>query len=473
MTQVTVRFAPSPTGKLHIGSARTAIYNWLYARHTGGKMLLRIEDTDLERSTEENVEVILNGLRWLGVDWDEEPVFQSKRVDLYRPLIDKLIADGKAYRCTCTKEELDEKRAKAMAEKRKPLYDRTCREKSHGPECGEHVVRLAMPTEGEITFNDVILGEITTSVAELDDWIIARSDGAPTYNFVVVADDHDMGITHVIRGADHINNTPKQLMVYKALGYEPPAFAHMPLTHGPDGKKLSKRHGATSVMEFKTMGYLPEAMRNYFTRLGWGYKEQELFTDEELIRYFDIADVNASPGIMDMKKLDWINAQKMMTMPLGKLAQLWAPFLKARGYEVESGPWLEKLVENVRERNKNFVEMTDYAGFFFTDPTEYQPKAVKKWLKSGAAQILDELTAMLEALDDFSDASLEKHINEFCEKRELDLGKVAQPLRIALTGAAASPGIFETLNLIGKNAVVRRLKKAAEFAKQREAGEQG
>jgi glutamyl-tRNA synthetase len=468
MTQVVVRFAPSPTGKLHIGSARTAIYNWLYARHTGGKMLLRIEDTDLERSTEENVQVIVNGLRWLGIDWDEEPVFQSKRVDLYRPLIDKLIADGKAYRCVCTKEELDEKRTKAMAEKRKALYDRTCRDKNHGPDCGPHTVRLAMPTEGDITFNDVILGEITTSALELDDWIIARSGGAPTYNFVVVADDHDMRVTHVIRGADHINNTPKQLMVYQALGYEPPAFAHMPLTHGPDGKKLSKRHGASSVMEFKTMGYLPEAMRNYFVRLGWGHKEQELFSNEELIGLFDIADVNASPGIMDMKKLDWTNSQKMMTMPVSELAELWHPFLAARGYEVGLGPWLEKLVVNVRERNKNFVEMTDYVGFFFEDPKEYQAKAVKKWLKPGSAQLLREIIEKFETLDDFNEATLEKQVNELCEAKEVGLGKVAQPLRIALTGSAASPGIFETLNLIGKENVLRRLRRAADFATQRE-----
>ncbi|MCB9480147.1 MAG: glutamate--tRNA ligase [Deltaproteobacteria bacterium] len=473
MSDVTVRFAPSPTGSLHIGGARTALYNWLYARHCGGKFLLRIEDTDKERSTPENIRIILDGMRWMGLDWDGEPVMQSERIGIHRPLIERLIDEGGAYRCTCTKDELDAKREAAQAEKRKYLYDRKCRDAGHGPDCGEHVVRLKMPVEGEIVVKDLILGDVTFNAAELDDWIIARSDHSPTYNFVVVADDHDMGVTHVIRGNDHLNNTPKQLVVYQALGFDIPAFAHIPMVHGPDGKKLSKRHGASAVTELREMGLLPEAVRNYLARLGWSHGDQELFTDAELIEHFDVANVNASATVMDFAKLEWINQQKILAMTPDALAERLLPYLIERGYSVEAGPWLTTLAANIQERFKNLVEMADHVRYFFEEPSAYDEAAVKKWFKADTGAILNEIADGLEALDPFDEAGIEGVINGVVEKHETKLGKVAQPIRIAVTGSSISPGIFETLALLDKERSVARIRKAAAHATQHQAEKQG
>lgn len=461
---VVVRFAPSPTGSLHIGGARTALYNWLYARHTGGKMLLRIEDTDIERSTPENVQIILDGLRWLGIDWDAPPVYQSQRVGHYRPLIQRLLDEGKAYRCVCTKEELDAKREAAIADKRKYLYDRTCRDRNLGPDCGPHTIRIKLPRDGEIAFRDVILGPISMQASEFDDWIIARSDLTPVYNFVVVADDHDMGITHVIRGNDHLNNTPKQLIVYEALGFTPPAFAHMPLTHGADGKKLSKRHGAAAVTDFAKLGYLPQAVRNYLVRLGWSHGDQELFTDEELIAFFDIHDCNASPGIMDLQKLEWINQQKMMSLPPSEVATEWLPYLRERGYEIAPGAWLDRLVEVCRERFKTLVEMADHVRYFFADPESYDDKAAKKWLAAANVELIELLATRIENIADFTESALEEMFGKICEERGVGLGQVAQPVRVALTGNTVSPPIFDTIVLLGRERTVARLRRAAVFA---------
>lgn len=463
MSHVVVRFAPSPTGSLHIGSARTALYNSLFARHHGGRMLLRIEDTDAERSTGDNVRIILDGLRWLGIPWDGEPVFQSQRVETYRPLIARLLDEGRAYRCTCTKEDLDAKREAAIADKRKYLYDRTCREAGHGPDCGPHTIRIKMPYDGDLSFTDAILGPITMRAEEFDDWIVARSDLTPTYNFVVVADDHDMGVTHVIRGQDHLNNTPKQLVVYEALGFTPPTFAHMPLTHGPDGKKLSKRHGATAVTDFAKLGFMPQAVRNYLVRLGWSHGDQELFTDEELIEHFDLPGCNASPGIMDMKKLEWINQQKMMSLPPAEVAAELRPYLDERGYAVPDDAWLARLVEVTRERFKNFVELADHARYFFVEPDAYDAKAAEKWLAPEAAPLLERVAALIED-GEFTPGALEAGFTRLCEETSQGLGKIAQPVRVAITGSTVSPPIFDTLVLLGRERSLARIRKALAFA---------
>ncbi|MBZ0272568.1 glutamate--tRNA ligase [bacterium] len=464
MTEIVVRFAPSPTGSLHIGGARTALYNWLYARHTSGKFLLRIEDTDAERSTGENVRVILDGLSWLGLDWDGEPIYQSRRIDAHKVLIDKMLSDGTAYRCTCTKEELAEKREAAQAAKQKYTYDRKCRDANHGTDA-HFVVRIKMPIDGEIVVDDLILGRVAFPAEELDDWIVARADGLPTYNFVVVADDHDMRVTHVIRGVDHLNNTPKQLIVYKALGFDVPAFAHIPLVHGPDGKKLSKRHGATSLTEFAKLGFMPAALRNYLARLGWSHGDKELFADEELIALFDVKDVNPSAAIMDMDKLAWVNQQKMMTLPESDVVDALRPYLAARGYPEREQAWLEKLVVNTRERFKNLAELADHVRYFFEDPAAYDEKAKAKFLNVDGASILAEIADGLDALADFAEPEIEQVFKTICEARNLALGKVAQPARVALTGGTVSPGIFETIALIGKETALRRIRAAAAVAR--------
>jgi glutamyl-tRNA synthetase len=463
MSEVVVRFAPSPTGSLHIGGARTALYNWLWARHGGGRMLLRIEDTDTERSTEDNIRIILDGLRWLGIDWDAPPVFQTQRLAMYRPLIERMLAEGTAYRCTCAKEELDAKRETAIKEKGKYLYDRKCRDANHGPDCGVHTVRIKMPVDGTITVQDIILGEVVFPAPELDDWIIARPDGMPTYNFAVVADDHDMGITHVIRGADHLANTPKQVVVYQLLGYTMPAFAHMPLTHGPDGKKLSKRHGATSVTDFAQLGFMAQAVRNYLVRLGWSHGDQELFTDEEMIRLFDLRDCNASPGIMDMKKLAWVNAQKMRTLSPEVVGEELLPFLKAQGYPAEAGEWLNKLIVNTRERFENFADLAAHVRYFYFEPT-HDPAVAKKWFTPENASLMSEIADALQNLGDFSEGPIEEIFKRICDAKGLGLGKVAQPIRVAVSGGTVSPPIYETLALLGREKTLARIRKAIELA---------
>ncbi|MDP8223594.1 MAG: glutamate--tRNA ligase [Candidatus Lernaella stagnicola] len=463
MTVVT-RFAPSPTGMLHIGNARTALYNWLLARHSNGKFILRVEDTDRERSTKENVQVILEGMKYLGLDFDEGPFFQSERSEIYQAAIDRMLDEGKAYRCRCTPEELDAKRAAAVAEKRTYLYDGAGREKNYGPE-QPHVVRLKMPTEGVSAFHDQIMGDVESGYVELDDWIIARTDGTPTYNFCVVVDDSDMGVTLVVRGADHLVNTHKQIPLYRALDLTPPDFGHMPLTLGKDRSKLSKRDGAVSLLEYLEMGYLPEAMRNFLARLGWAHGDQELFTDEELIAAFDLSGVGKSNSIFDNDKLDWINSMKIKERRPEDLVDDLLPFLKTRNFPAEGDPRLPAIIAQLQERSKTLLDMAEQAAIFFVAPTEYAPKALKKWWKEGSPDIVRRYLEWLRSLDELRQEDVMPFAQSLAAELEVGLGKAAQPLRIALTGSSASPPLDATLYLIGKDEAIARLEKAlAELA---------
>lgn len=472
MLKVRTRFAPSPTGKLHLGGIHTALYCWLYAKRFNGEFILRIEDTDRERSTRENIDVILNGMKWIGLDWDEGPFLQSDRMELYKKAIDKCLEAGHAYRCNCNPEEIAVKREQAIADKRTYLYDRTCREKNLGPDCGSHVIRFKMPNEGVTIIDDLIQGEVEYPNSEMDDWIIARNDGSPTYNFCVVIDDADMKISHVIRGDDHLNNTPKQLHVYKALGYETPRFAHMPLMHGNDGTKLSKRHGATSIVEYEKQGFLPGAVRNYLARLGWSHGDQEIFNDEEMIRHFDIEDIGKSASILDPEKFLWVNSQHMKNMPTEKLAVHLMPFMKERGYQIEEGPWLNKLITVFVERARSLVELADICSYVFNDDIEYEEKPAKKFLRPVVLDPMIVLRESLANLESLNEQNLAEVFTVTCEKFEIKLGKIAQPVRVAATGGSASPGIFETLELIGKDKVIKRIDKAIEFIRKRSEQQQ-
>ncbi|MBN2495640.1 MAG: glutamate--tRNA ligase [Deltaproteobacteria bacterium] len=470
---VRVRFAPSPTGYLHVGGVRTAIFNHLFARHHGGAFLLRIEDTDRERSTDEAVEQILDSLRWLGIDWDEEPVFQSRRAELYRAHLERLLAEGKAYRCTCKPEELDAKRKRAVAEKRTYKYDGTCRDR--GPDQadrGPYTVRFKTPWEDlPRSFDDIVLGEIPIDAERLDDWILARSDGSPTYNFCVVVDDADMGISHVIRGNDHVDNTPRQLLLYRALAYTPPAFAHMPLTHGPDGSKLSKRREAeyraqgisVSVQEYRKMGYLPHALLNYLTRLGWSSGDQEIFSRRELEELFDLGAVGRSAGIMNPDKLKWLNAHYLKETPPAELAGLLAPFLRERDVRVEPGERLVRIAEMLAPRARTLEEMADAAMVFFRAPETYDPKAVKKWWKADAAAILGRIRAVVAEIDLDDEQAVEQAFRELADELAGGkLGKVAQPVRIALSGSSATPSLFSVLSVLGRQESLARIERALD-----------
>ena len=407
-----VRFAPSPTGALHIGGVRTALFNWLFARHHGGTFLLRIEDTDRERSTKEFERSILDGIGWLGLDWNEEPVYQSQRMELYKEQVQKLLKDGLAYPCTCTPEELEARRQQALKQGRKPKYDGTCRTGPAHPD-RPAAIRFRAPTEGTTEFHDICRGTIRFENKELDDLVIARSDGSPTYNFTAVVDDVDMKITHIIRGDDHINNTPRQVQLYQALGYPVPEFAHLPMIHGPDGKKLSKRHGTTSVMEYKQMGYIPDAMVNYLARLGWACGDQEIFTRQELIEKFDLSAVGSSPSVFDIEKLKWVNSQHMAKLTDAQLAEATLPFLEELGLAVADRDYTAQAIVTERERGKNLKEIADMSAFYFRDTIEIDPKAASKWLgKKGQTTLtaVRNRLAGLKVWDESSIASLFKEL---------------------------------------------------------------
>jgi glutamyl-tRNA synthetase len=454
------RFAPSPTGVLHIGNARTALFNWLLARHAGGKLALRIEDTDKERSSAANVKTILDGLRWLGVDWDEGPVFQSERTAMYRATIDKLIASGGAYRCRCTTAAVDAQRAAAEADKRKYVYDRACRDKQYGPE-QPHVIRCAMPVAGVSVLDDLIKGHIEVNYAELDDWIIARTDGTLTYNFCVVVDDSDMGVTHVVRGEDHLTNTHKQLPLYRHLGLEPPRFAHLPLTLGKDRSKLSKRHGAANLLDYRDLGYLPQAMRNFLARLGWSHGDQELFTDEELVRFFEIGDVNAANSVFDLEKLNWMNATKLRAMKPEEVAPELLPFLRARGFAADGDARLPQIIANLQERSKTLVEMATQCRPFYAPPENYDLAAVKKfWNDAGRAALRRFIEWLQQGAGTIDAGAVLQWIEQIAAEMDVKLAQIAQPLRLALTGSTVSPPIDATIALIGRDEVVARLQKA-------------
>lgn len=468
---VRVRFAPSPTGYLHIGGARTALFNWLFARHNKGKFILRLEDTDRSRSTEEYIEAIIEGMRWLKLDWDEGPYRQTDRFEIYRNYVERLIAEGKAYRCYCTPEELEERRKKALSEGRTPKYDGRCRNITKTIPNRHYAIRFRMPEEGQVIIKDLIKGEVVFENSQLDDLIIMRSDGTPTYNFVVVVDDVEMGITHVIRGDDHLNNTPKQVHIYRAIGFETPIFAHLPMILGSDRTRLSKRHGATSVLAYRDMGYLPDALVNYLVRLGWSYGDQEIFTREELIEYFSFENVGKSSAIFNPEKLLWLNSQYMMRCEDPELSRLVIPFLIKEGMIKDSSEidieWLSKAVRTLKERAKTLVELSKMLRYYISEEIEYEEKARDKFLTPEVLPRLLEIRESFESITPFSAEALERVLKEYISRHNLKLGQIAQPIRVALTGGTESPGIFEVLEVMGKAKVLKRLDRAIEYIKER------
>ena len=462
MEKVRTRFAPSPTGDLHIGGARTALFNWLLARHAQGTFVLRIEDTDVARSTQESIQVILDAMTWLGMDWDEGPHYQSQRISLYQEAAEKLLKEGKAYRCYCTPEELEKKRKVALEAAVKPKYDRTCLRRKPPFSEGPSAIRFLSPEEGKTVVEDLIQGRVEFDNAELDDLIIIRSDGLPTYNFSVVVDDATMGITHVIRGNDHLNNTPRQIQIYQALGYALPKFGHVSMILGPDKKKLSKRHGAQSVMEYKTMGYLPQAVVNYLVRLGWSYGDQEEFTREELIEKFSLEAVGKSPAAINPGKLDWLNAQYIKKIELDELVQRVRPFMEAKGYSITNLDLLRKAVLSFRERVKTLVEMADLGEFYFCKEIAYDEKAAEKFLRAESVPILEEVITSLSKETVLDKERVHRLIQQLAEAQGVPLVKIAQPIRVALTGKMASPPIDEVIEALGKEEVIRRIQRAIE-----------
>jgi len=461
----TTRFAPSPTGYLHIGGARTALFSWLLAKNKGGHFLLRVEDTDRERSTQEATDAIIEAMAWLDLAAEGTAVFQSQRFDLYNSFIDTLLATGHAYWCKCTPDEVEAMREKARAEGKKPKYDGRCREQGLGPGPG-CVVRFKTPQSGVTAFHDMVKGPTAVQNAEMDDMILRRSDGSPTYNLAVVVDDHDMGVTHVLRGDDHVANTPRQILLYQAFGWEVPQFGHVPMILGPDKAKLSKRHGALSVMEYKKMGYLPEALVNYLARLGWSHGDQEIFSREELVQLFSTGNLGNSPSVFDIKKLEWLNAHYIKESAPERLAALLPEFI------AEAGPteglkldpaYLASIVPLLQPRAKTLVEMTDMARLFLVGANAlvYDEKAVADQLKPESRALLTELLPIYEAADGYTDhKALEAATQAFLDARELKFKAVAQPLRVALTGKTASPGLFETMCVLGKAESLARIKRA-------------
>jgi glutamyl-tRNA synthetase len=455
LSKIRVRFAPSPTGYLHIGGARTALFNWIFARQHQGTFVLRIEDTDVARSTEEAVSEILKSLKWLGLDWDEGPFYQSQRTPFYVQAVEKLFKEGKAYRCYCTSEELEQRRQSALKEGRKPKYDGTCRRLTSPIEGKPHAIRFKAPETGATEFNDIIKGPLSFQNNELDDLIILRSDGSPTYNLCVVMDDVTMGITHVIRGDDHLNNTPRQILLYQALNYPTPQFAHVPLILGTDKTRLSKRHGATAVMAYKDLGYLPEAVVNYLVRLGWSHKDEEIFTQEALLEKFRLEDIGKSPGVFNPEKLLWLNAHYIREKTNKTLCEMIHP-------EAQEDSEFIRLLGEVKVRARTWVELKEMTDFYFVSEVAFDEKAKEKFLKPENAANLKELLERLKNLETFSHADLEKTFLDFAKEKNLKLGDIAQPVRVALTGRTVSPGIFEVIGILGRDRVLARLNRAIQ-----------
>jgi glutamyl-tRNA synthetase len=461
---IRTRFAPSPTGLLHIGGVRTALFSWLYARRHGGIFILRIEDTDRERSTDEATQVILDGLQWLGLNHDEGPFYQTRRMDRYREVLAQFVADGHAYRCYCTKEELEEMRNRQTAAKQNPRYDGTCRNRREPRPGVDPVIRFKNPVDGAVVVADVIHGNVVFENAQLDDLIIARSDGTPTYNFCVVVDDWDMKVTHVIRGDDHLNNTPRQINMLCALGATPPVYAHVPMILGADGAKLSKRHGAVSVLQYRDEGYLPEALLNYLVRLGWSHGDQEVFSMEEMQQLFDIAAVNKAASAFNPEKLLWLNQQHIMRATPERLAEYLKPQLAALGVAVTDERTLVAVANVQRERAKTFREMAQNSLYFFRDFTSYDEKAAKKNLTAESVAPLRAVRDKLSALDEWAAAGIHEAVNNTATELGIGLGKVAQPVRVAIVGTSVSPPIDVTLEVLGRQKTLARLQVAIEYA---------
>jgi len=457
LMSVVTRFAPSPTGMLHVGGVRTALFSWLYARHTGGRFLLRVEDTDRERSTEEAVRVILEGMEWLGLESDQEIVFQSQRFDRYRAVLDSMLQAGTAYLCYCTKAELDALREQQLARKEKPRYTRICRDRTTPRPGVQPVARFRNPLDGAVVVEDLVHGPVSFQNAELDDLIIARSDGTPTYNFSVVVDDMDMGVTHVIRGDDHLNNTPRQMNMLLALGAHVPVYAHVPMILGPDGAKLSKRHGAVSVLQYEEEGYLPDALLNYLVRLGWSHGDQEVFTRAEMIAAFDIQDVNKAASAFNPEKLLWLNQQHMVRTPSAALVPYLRAQLRQLGCDSSDQTLLEGVILAQRERTKTMKEMAHNSRFFFVEQIEVDPKAAAKHLTGDGREILSKIRERLDRLPQWNAAAIHALLNDLAAELHSGLGKVAQPLRVAVTGTAVSPPIDMTLELLGRTRSLSRV----------------
>lgn len=457
---IRTRFAPSPTGALHIGGVRTAIFNWLFARHHGGRFILRIEDTDQARSTDESLAEILEGMRWLGLDWDEGPTRQSERLSVYQEYARKLVDAGNAYRCYCTPEELEERRKEVQKQGKVYRYEGRCRNLQSQPSDEPFAIRLKTPEVGNIEVEDLIRGTVTFDAKEIDDFVIQKMDGFPTYNFAVVIDDATMDITHVIRGDDHLSNTPKQILIYEALGYDTPKFAHVSMILGSDKTKLSKRHGAASVTAYREMGYLPEALVNYLTRLGWSYGDQEIFSKEELIQKFTLDNVGKSPAVFNPEKLIWLNGWYIRNKPAKEIAELVIPFLEKKGIQVTLDEGFIKIVDSLRERAKTLVEIADSADYFFTNEIKYEEAAQKKFLTPEVLPILEALVSRLSSLNNFQASEMQNIFKVIMEERGAKMVQVAQPVRVALTGGTVSPGIFEVMEILGKDKVIERLKKA-------------
>jgi len=460
---IKTRFAPSPTGYLHVGGARTALFSWLYAKKQGGKFILRIEDTDLERSTQASVDAIFDGMNWLGLTHDEGPFYQTQRFDRYKEIIQQLLDQGDAYHCTCTREELDALREQQKANKEKPRYNGKCKDAKRT----EGVIRFKNPVDGEVVINDLVKGDIVVANKELDDLIIARSDGTPTYNLTVVVDDMDMGISHVIRGDDHINNTPRQINILNALGAELPKYAHVPMILGSDGARLSKRHGAVSVMQYRDDGYLPEALLNYLVRLGWSHGDQEVFSLDEMISLFDLDGCNVSASTFNTEKLLWLNHQYMMNSDPELVAKHLEWHMNNQGLDVANGPELVDVVKAQRERSKTLVEMAAASHYFYKEFDAYDEKAAKKNFKQGSDEVLQALMDAFSQTEGWDGEALHKIVLDTAETMELKLGKVAQPLRVAVSGAGVSPAIDVTLSLLGREKTLARMARAIEFIKEK------
>lgn len=462
--KVRTRFAPSPTGYLHIGGARTALFSWLYARKMGGDFILRIEDTDVERSSQASVDAILEGMAWLGLDYDEGPFYQTQRFDRYKEVLQQLLDSGQAYYCYCSREELDELRATQMANKQKPRYDGRWRDSDAAPPEGvDPVVRFKNPLDGAVEFDDQVRGKIRVSNAELDDLIIARSDGTPTYNFTVVVDDIDMGITNVIRGDDHINNTPRQINIMKALGFEPPMFAHVPMILGPDGQRLSKRHGAVGVMQYRDDGFTPEALLNYLVRLGWSHGDQEVFSKAEMIELFSMEALNRTPSAINQDKLMWLSQHYLKSLPVEEVVRQMQWHLTHQKLDTSDGPDLADVVVAQRERVKTLVDLVSSSRYFYEDVAEYDEKAVRKQFKTDTAGYLSVVHDVLAELPEWEDEAIHGAIQKACEQLGVKLGKVGPPIRIAVTGSGSSPSLEVTLRLIGRERSLRRIQRAVNF----------
>lgn len=458
MEKIRTRFAPSPTGYLHIGGARTALFSWLYARRNEGQFVLRIEDTDQERSTDESTKAILDAMAWLGLNWDEGPFFQAQRVDLHREMVQKLISEGKAYYCTCSPEQLEAKRKEALATGKKPKYDGTCRDKKLGKSANS-VVRFRGKQDGATVVEDMIKGNIVFQNEELDDLIIERGDGYPTYNFAVVVDDALMNITHVIRGDDHVNNTPRQILMYEALGFKVPKFAHVPMILGSDKTRLSKRHGATSVMAYKDMGYLPEALVNYLVRLGWAHGDQEIFSLAELTGLFSLEAVGKSPAVFNPEKLLWLNAHYIKEASLERLTEEMKPLWPV-GTDTADAAFTQKVIADLQPRVKTLVELAESAGFYFAGKVEFEADAAQKFLTPDIAGHLKAIAEAIPGVADFSKHGIEEFLKTFIAEKNIKFKIIAQPLRVALTGKTVSPGIDEIMVTLGKEKVIKRINDA-------------